>query len=189
MPANKILLKLKQLCLEHKVPIMRDKTLQVLTKLAKNKKILEIGSGFGYSSLSIWTNGQPKTITTLEKDKRCFEICKTYLKDTNITIHNTSAFDWFPTKQDKYDLLILDGPKSNQKTLFQKYLPFLNSDGYIFIDNTNLFSEIHQPTLRQKKLKQKVNDFKEFLKHLNPEKFQISFFDIEDGYCIIKLIK
>lgn len=189
MPTNKLLLKLKQLCLEHKVPIMRDKTLQVLIGLAKDKKILEIGSGYGYSSLSIWTKSQPKAITTLEKNKQSFEICKTYLKNTNITIHNVSAFDWMPPKDKKYDLLILDGPKANQETLFMKYLPYLNSDGLVFIDNINLFSEISQLTLRQKKLKQKVNNFKKFLKQLNPKKFQTFFDNIEDGYCIIKLTK
>lgn len=189
MVINKFLLKLKQLCLVHKVSIMRDKTLQALIQLAKDRKILEIGSGFGYSSLSIWTKGQPKAITTLEKDRQSFEICKTYFKNTNITIHNVSAFDWTPAKQEQYDLLILDGPKSNQITLFQKYLPFLKNNGYIFIDNINLFSKINQLTPRQIKLKRKVNDFKEFLKQLDPQKFQVSFFDIEDGYCTIKIIK
>lgn len=171
----------------HKVPIMRVKTLQTLTKLVKNKKVLEIGTGYGYSSLYMWTSGKPKTITTLEKDQHSFKIAIEHLRNTDIVIHNVSAFDWTPPKQEKYDLLILDGPKAKQEILFKKYLPFINNQGFIFIDNINLFSEISQLTVRQKKLKQKVDNFKLFLKRLDAKKFDVTFFDIEDGYCVVKL--
>ena len=82
--------------------------------------------------------------------------------------------------------MIIDGPKAKQEILFEKFSPYINKNGYIFVDNINIFSEIKNLTKRQKKLKQKVEKFKYFLEKLNPKKFNVKFFGIEDGFSIVQ---
>ena len=77
---SNILLKLKKICLKDKIPIMRPKTLETLSKLAMNKTILEIGTGYGYSSLFLFERAKPKAITTIEKNINSFKKAKFFLK-------------------------------------------------------------------------------------------------------------
>ena len=128
---------LKKIALENKVPIIMDDTLEVLTEILqthKPKKILEIGTALGYSSFFLAQSKQVKSIITLEKDLKRFEFAKNILfKFDNVKCINTSAFYFVSDK--KFDVIILDGPKSHQDQLFDKFKNNLKNGGMFFIDN------------------------------------------------------
>ena len=76
--------KFKQFNLYHQIPIMRDKTIDKLYHLFndyKNAEILEIGTGFGYSSLFLSKHKNIKKIISLEKDVKRFNVAKKWLAD------------------------------------------------------------------------------------------------------------
>ena len=76
----------------------------------------------------------------------------------------------------------MDGPKSKQKELFEKYSEFLNEDGYIIIDN--IFLKFIKQTKNSKLLLKKSEDFKLYLNELT--QWEVSIIDIEDGIAICK---
>ena len=63
---------LKQEALDENIPIMQDETIDFITDyIADNrvKKILEIGTAVGYSSIMMALSSPLVTVTTIEKDK------------------------------------------------------------------------------------------------------------------------
>lgn len=179
----------KQFNLDNNIPIMRNNTINKLYSLFdnyKNANILEIGTGFGYSSLFLAQHKNIKKIISLEKDPQRFKIAMQWLNNNKkIQLINISAFDYLPTQT--FDCIIMDGPKSKQELLFNRYSKFINDDGFIFIDNLNLFQYTNKiMTKNRLKIKKNVEQFKLFIKNLSNWKPKI--FDIDDGFAIVRRI-
>ena len=175
--------KIKKISIENKIPILRDKSTDFIAKILIEKNIvsiLEIGSGMGYSSVFFLSRKPDLKIVSIEKDKDGRNSSSDNGKNKNITFINECAFS-FSTNQ-KYDCIFLDGPKSKQKELFEKYSEFLNEDGYIIIDN--IFLKFIKQTKNSKLLLKKSEDFKLYLNELT--QWEVSIIDIEDGIAICK---
>lgn len=181
--------KFKQFNLDHNIPIMRDKTIDFLYHIFDNYQIaqvLEIGTAYGYSSKYLARHPSISKIITLENDTERFGVAQEYFKgETKIFPVNISAFDYEP-KQD-FDCIIFDGPKSNQEKLFKKYSPHLKPQGFIFIDNLNLFQHTDKVMTKNRiKLKDKVAAFKEFISNLSNQSWHVEIHDIDDGFAILR---
>ena len=179
----------KQFNLDNHIPIMRDKTINHLYHLFdryNNANILEIGTGFGYSALFLAKHKNIKKIISLEKDTKRFNVAKKWLNNNKkICLINISAFDYVPKQF--FDCLIMDGPKRKQTLLFNKFSNFINRNGFIFIDNLNLFQNINKPMTKNRlKLKKEVELFKSFIKNLSS--WNIKIFNIDDGFGIVRRI-
>ncbi|WEK82842.1 MAG: methyltransferase [Mycoplasma sp.] len=180
---------LKQLCLDKKIPIVRDQTLVIIVDLInKNnyKSLLELGTAYGYSSYAFITKSNLEHITTIELNHENYLIAKNNLSSLKkVECVNTNAFDFIPKQ--KYDVIFLDACKSKQEILFSKYKEYLNPNGVIIIDNLFLkkFDQLPTLTKNQKKLKEKVNQFYIWLTNLKDWKVIIK--DIDDGLAICSL--
>lgn len=177
---------LKKICIDNKIPILRDDSINKICEIININcfsNMLEIGSGFGYSSLYFFLNSKIKNIISLEKNIDNFFylslISQTY---KNITFINVDAFEY--NTENKFDLILIDGPKSKQNLLFEKYEKFLKENGIIIIDNIFMNNLRKLNTIRANKLIGKVDDFKNYLKSLND--WNIDFLDIGDGLAICK---
>ena len=181
--------KYKEFNIKNKIPIMRDKTLSHLIELAKtinHCKILEIGTAFGYSSFVLSQLENIKKIATLENNIERFDIAKNNLGHINkINFINESAFDF--TTSDKYDIIILDGPKSHQEKLIDKFKSNLETKGFFFIDNLFLKDVFNEKKLTKNKLslKNKLEKFNSYLNKLDKNDWDIKKFDVDDGYAIL----
>lgn len=180
--------KFKQFNLEHNIPIMRDKTIDYLYHIFDNYQIaqvLEIGTAYGYSSKYLARHPSISKIITLENDTDRFGVAQEYFKgETKIFPVNISAFDYEP-KQD-FDCIIFDGPKANQDKLFVKYSPHLKPQGFIFIDNINLFQNTDKEMTKNRiKLKSKVEAFKQYLQNLSGS-WHVEIHDIDDGFAVLR---
>ena len=64
---------------ENHVPIVRDKTLKKLLEISRKedvKKILEIGTAVGYSTIAMLKNNASVIMYTIEKDSERFQLAK-----------------------------------------------------------------------------------------------------------------
>lgn len=179
--------KFKQFNLYHQIPIMRDKTIDKLYHLFndyKNAEILEIGTGFGYSSWFLSKHKNIKKIISLEKDVKRFNVAKKWLADNKkIELINISAFDYLPNQL--FDCLIMDGPKRKQEILFNKFSKFISDNGFVFIDNLNLFQKTNKiMTKNRLNLKKSVEKFKLFI--TNIPNWNVKLFNIDDGFAIVR---
>lgn len=176
--------KIYKLSIEMNLPIVRDKTIGLIKKIIvdKNyKNILEIGGAIGYSSNQMLINKDIR-IDSLEIKKELNDLAIKLDKSQQINHFNVNAFDFVPTK--KYDLIFIDGPKSHQERLFNKYTNYLNDNGLIIIDNMylNKVRLVENKTKNQQKLIDKVDKFSKWL--INLKDWNVKIIDIDDGLAI-----
>lgn len=192
MEVKNKLIELKNICLNNNIPIVRDKTLElIINYIYKNNiySILEIGTAYGYSCLAFSLINQINYVETIEKNVENYKIATNFLNPLNIQklkLLNLDAFEYQTEK--KFDLIFIDGPKSNQIELFRKYCRFLSKNGTIFIDNLYLNKIRNIPnenkTKSQKNIIKKVDEFVEYLKTQNEWNFEL--IDIDDGVGIVR---
>ena len=154
---------------EQDIPIIEDSGLETVLqflKLKKPKRILEIGSAIGYWAIMI-SRHTGAEVVTIERDpknyeKACEYIARSTVKD-KIKIHLADAleFDISQLENQVFDVIFVDAAKSAYQRFFEKYEPFLASDGlmisdnllfhgHIFIDKEDLSSNLRDLTRKIK---------------------------------------
>ena len=126
----------------------------------------------------------------MEKNKFNFTFAFNWIKKFSFKKINPILIDAFDYKPNKiYDLIFIDGCKSNQEILFNKYKKYLSINGYIIIDNLFLKKIRNLPfykrTKNQQKLIDKLDKFINFLE--NQIEFDFKLIDIDDGVGVLKL--
>lgn len=179
---------LKQICISDNIPIIRDDVIEYFVTFFRNNNIqtiLEIGTGYGFSSLLFLSLNNNTKITTIEKDENRIEIAKKFLTERTKII-KTDIRD-FETNE-KYDFIFLDGPKSCQIEIFEKLKDNLSKNGTIIIDNVFLNDlSKKSDSKRVKKIIEKNNKFIDYLKKLDDWNFNIV--NIGDGIGELKKCK
>ncbi len=128
---------------ENNVPILSWQSaefLEQLIKIVKPKRVLEIGTAIGYSSIRIAKNLKKKSkLTTIEMSKDNLELAKKYFAKSEVNkkikLVFGNALDVIPTLNKKYDFIFLDADKNYYKKLFDLSLNHLKKGGIIFVDN------------------------------------------------------
>ena len=176
------------------VPIMQDEGIEFLLDFIKKnkiKKILEIGTAVGYSSIKMALLGSDVTITTIERDENRYKEAVKNIKDFGLNNQiNTILSDAMDVElSDKFDLIFIDAAKARNIDFFEKFKFNLNDNGYIITDNLKFhgfvdmeLSEIDSRNIRG--LVRKIRNYIDFLKR-NVE-FETEFFDLGDGVSVSK---
>ncbi len=176
---------LKDLALQMKFPIVSDEGLGFLIdKIKENetKKLLEIGTGIGYSAVML--EEYVDSITTIERNIYIYKIAKMNIEKYSsgkITLINADALEL--SLEDKYDLIFIDAAKAQYRKMFNKFKNNLTDDGIIVCDNLSFHNLKPENVSRNTKaLLRKISNFKEFLK-TNIE-FETTFIDVGDGMSV-----
>ncbi|WP_031489374.1 O-methyltransferase [Ureaplasma canigenitalium] len=181
-----------KLCIEKNIPILRWQTFQYIVEKINNNQYqsyLEIGTAFGYSSIGIYTFcSSINKINTIEKNNVHYLTAKSYIdqiNDPSFVIVNEDAFEYTPSST--FDVILIDGPKQKQQQLITKYLPYLNQNGIMFIDNLYLkkFRNQEHKTPYMEKVLNDLNQLLIWLK--NNDQFDFTLIDIDDGLGLITL--
>lgn len=142
---NALLHDLEYYASENKIPIAEPETarlLSVITKLLRPKKILEVGTAIGYSSI-IMADGLTRDgkILTLEYDPEKTMIARKNieragLSDT-ITVTEADAKDYlsYLDEDESYDMIFLDGPKAHYIFMLDDAVRLLRKGGLLISDN------------------------------------------------------
>jgi predicted O-methyltransferase YrrM len=162
---------LEKLCLKNRIPILdRDAAdfLKLQLKIKKPKRVLEIGTAYGFSTLLTAKNTPLTTeIVSVEIDVERAEtarreIAKTAFGD-KITIKIGDALDVLLYFNKKFDFIFLDAAKGQYLYLFEYIFDLLEPGGILLADNVLYKGKV----LSDKKTKHKnrtiVNNLKEYL--------------------------
>ncbi len=156
------------------VSISQCHFLHLIIKTSKIKKILEIGTFTGLSSLTMSLalpdNGK---LTALDKNAKTTEVAEKFFKKakqenkikTIIKLALESLRD-LKKKNEKFDLIFIDADKENYINYFNESLDLICKDGLIVIDNVLWHGEVLDKT-RQDKL---TVGIREFNTHVNNDK-------------------
>ncbi len=115
--------------------------LSFLSKMLCPKRILEIGTFTGYSTLclaeGLVSNGR---LDTIEVNDELESLIRRHFAlspfEQQITLHIGDAKELLPTLQGPYDLIFMDADKREYDTYYDLCLPLLSPNGCLLVDNT-----------------------------------------------------
>jgi predicted O-methyltransferase YrrM len=128
---------------KNKIPILNKHSIAFLEQIVimiKPKRVLEIGTAIGYSSIRIARLlARQSSLHTIEKSKENISIAKENIAkaklQNKIKIFEGDALRILPQLNKKYDLVFLDSDKEDYKILFDYSMLLLKKGGVIFVDN------------------------------------------------------
>lgn len=128
---------------ENGVPIVQKETgvfLEFMTSMKKPKKILELGTAVGFSSILMYESaGTEPDIITIERDENMIEMAKINLERFNLTdkikIEQGDCLEVLERLDDKFDLIFMDAGKGHYNHFLPHCLRLLKEDGIIVADN------------------------------------------------------
>lgn len=143
---NEILKNLYESALEHRnahlcgaVPYQNGEFLMDFSSSIKPKRILEIGTGVGYSTVCLALGNKRAFIDTIDKDADHISLARENCEKLglkNVIFHESKAEDMFPQLSGPYDLIFYDG-FTPQKKFVAQFERLLRKGGVAL--STNLF--------------------------------------------------
>lgn len=182
---------LKDYASQNSVPIMFDEGIEFIVNYIKENDvrfILEIGTAIGYSAIKFAQINPEIRIFTIEYDieryQKAVENITKLILDDQITVFLGDALKFDFTE--KFDLIFIDGAKSQYINFFEKYKNNLSENGVFISDNLFFHGMVENPELTQNystiKLIRKLKRYIDFLK-ANPQ-FETTFYQIGDGVAV-----
>src|SRR5215203_5292190 len=169
---------------------LQGKFLEMVSRMIRPEKILEIGTFTGYSALclakGLRDNGSLHTIEIREDDansaKTFFD--QSFFKE-KIILHIGDALQIVGKLDDMWDLVFIDADKENYINYFNLVLPKVNQNGFILADNVLFHGEVLEAEIKGKAAKaiQAFNDY--LLTRTDVERLMLPF---RDGLMLIRKI-
>ena len=163
--------------------------LELITKISKAKKVLEIGTFTGLSTLSI-SLGLPEdgTIIALDKNNKTNKVASNFFKKANQnkkikTIIKPALESLKQLKNDSFDIIFIDADKDNYKNYYDNVIDLVKKDGLIIIDNVLWHGEVADIN-NNDKFTSIIRDFNKHVK--NDNKTEQVIIPIGDGLTVCR---
>ena len=195
MKKEEILSKIKEEALLNHVPILMDESMnliEVILKLKKPNKILEVGSAVGYSAIcfSKYLTGENSKVKTIELNEERYRVAvsninKMQLED-KIEIINADATKYLATIPDdeKYDVCFIDAAKGQYNVFLEQALRLTKSGGIIIADNV-LWKGRVLGEYNEHRHRTAVTRLRTYLKTISEnDKLESKVFNIGDGVAV-----
>lgn len=192
---NDLDLELKEYAKNNHVPIILDEGLsflELLIKLAKPKKILEIGTAIAYSAIRMSRVCNSLVYTIERNDLMYNEAIKNISKaklEKNIIVFHTDALEAFDlVKDNEFDMIFIDAAKAQYQKFFDIYTPLLSKNGFVVCDNMDFHGLIadkehyNDQSRGVRGIIRKLSKFHDNL--LNNSNFNTVVYDIGDGIAV-----
>ena len=162
---------LEKLCLKDQIPIIdRDAAdfLKLQLKIIKPERVLEIGTGYGFSTLLIAKNTpQNSKITSIEIDALRTETARKEIKKSayaeKINIKTGDALDILMYLKQNFDFIFLDAAKGQYLYLFEYIMELLAPAGILMADNVLYKGKVLKDKKTRAKIRTIVNNLKKYL--------------------------
>ena len=163
--------------------------LEFITKISKAKKVLEIGTFTGLSTLSI-SLGLPEDgiIIALDKNNETNKVALNFFKKANQnkkirTIIKPALESLKQLKNDSFDIIFIDADKDNYKNYYDNAIDLAKKDGLIIIDNVLWHGEVADIS-NNDKFTNIIRDFNKYVK--NDNKTEQVIIPIGDGLTVCR---
>lgn len=187
---HKVIEELEKLAKKDNVPILRESERKLLFETVmkcKPKRILEIGTGIGFSAILMASADKDVKIDTVEKDVKRYETALKYIEKANLSnrIHCFSgdADEVINTLVGNYDFVYLDGPKGQYLKHLKKIEKLLTDNAIIVADNVlfrNLVRGDEYPPHRYRTI---VVNLRKYLSYVE-NTYETKIYEEGDGMAI-----
>lgn len=185
------LMKIKAYAAREAVPIIQDESSEFICNYIEEhdvKRVLEIGTAIGYSSIRFAQVKDDVEVVTVELDIDRYIVAQENIKacglENRISAFNEDALTFQP--EGLFDLIFIDGPKAQYIKFFEKYKENLAPDGVIISDNLSFHGMVEDLSLTHnystKKLVKKIIKYINFLKE--NQEFHTDFYECGDGISV-----
>lgn len=167
---------------------LQGKLLEMISRMIRPKKILEIGTFTGYSALclakGLTEDGILHTIELREKDA---SLARHYFNRSSsarqIILHTGNALEVVPALEEQWDLVFIDADKVSYTEYFKLILPRVRQGGFILADNVFFHGEAMDPEGKGKNGKA-IRAFNAFIRERNDiDKMMIT---LRDGLYLLR---
>ena len=201
-PLNPALEKLRATNEDAGIPLILKETegmLSVLLDICKPRKILEIGTAYGYSSIFFSCKCPEAHITTIDRAEKflnhAFKNIDEFGLRDRITVLQGEASEVLRDLNDdsnemnSYDFVFIDAGKTHYKEYFELSESLCKSGALIVCDNILMSGWIYDRSLPgAKRHRTNAKYMREFLEYLkNREDISVSVSGGGDGLAVIKL--
>lgn len=193
---NNIFKDLELYAKEHSIPIIEKDGLEILLKIVEEqnpKNILEVGTAIGYSALKM-NSISNSNIITFERDHKMIKEAKKNIKEAKkenkIKIIEEDFLEYDISQLEKFDLIYIDGAKSQYYNFFKKVESKLSKNGVIIFDNLLFHDFVFNEDKKKnasKNLKQLIRKLEDFIIKIEKEEgYEFTFERKGDGIGILK---
>jgi caffeoyl-CoA O-methyltransferase len=161
--------------------------LATLVALSGARRILEIGTFTGYSSISMASALPPDGgLITCDVDPTTTEIARRYMDESGhgqkIEIRLGPALETLPTLEGPFDIVFIDADKPNYRNYYEAALPLLADDGLLIADNV-----LWSGRVVEEDGDESTQAIKEFNEHVRADDRVVSvMLTVRDGMTLIR---
>ncbi len=168
---------------------LQGKFLELISKMLQPSRILEIGTFTGYSAIclakGLIENGM---LHTIEINDEMQNFLHTYFAKAGlankIQLHIGDANQIIPTLNETFDLVFIDGEKTQYISYYNLILPKLRSGGIILADNVLWYNKVLEKPENADAQTRGILNFNEFVK--NDNRVEKVILPIRDGISLIR---
>ncbi len=171
---------------------VQGKFLEMIVRMLRPHRVLEIGTFTGYSALSMAAGlADDALLDTCEADDELEDMIRSFLDRsehvTKIRLHIGSALDIVPTLGEVYDLVFIDGDKREYIDYYNMLMDngLVRSGSYIMADNILWYGKVAQPIDRHDKQTQVIDAFNRMV--LADERVENVIIPVRDGINMIRV--
>jgi len=180
---------------ENGVPIVQKESgvfLEFMTSMKKPKRILELGTAIGFSSILMYqASGTEPEIVTIERDEKMIELANLNLNKFNLShkikIEEGDCLEVLERLDEPFDLIFMDAGKGHYNHFLPHCLRLLNKDGIIVADNVLFRGMVASPELVKRRKITIVKRMRTYLELVTQDKGLItSVIPMGDGIAVTK---
>ena len=150
---------------------LQGKLLEMLVRMMRPKRVLEIGTFTGYSALSMARGLEEGAfIDTIEVDDELEEIAAKYFEASEygerIRQHVGSALDVVPRLGEVYDMVFIDGDKREYPAYYDMLMDggYVRSGSILMADNILWYGKVAEPIAHNDKHTEAIVEFNRMVK-------------------------
>ncbi len=171
------------------ISISQCQFLHLIIKISNIKKVLEIGTFTGLSTLSMaLALSDDGKIIALDKNNETNKVATDFFKKANQehkikTLIKPALESLDEIKNEKFDLIFIDADKNNYIKYYEHSLKLLSKNGLIIIDNVLWYGEV----VNQKNTDKFTKNIKEFNNHISKdERIEKLIVPLGDGMTVCR---
>lgn len=167
--------------------VFQGNLLSIISKIKNPRKILEIGTYSGYSTLCLADGlNDDGQIHTIDKNEELLHIQNKYfdksIHQKKIIQHTGNALNIIPNLNLKFDIVFIDADKENYSEYLKMILPNMNKGAVLITDNILWHGKVVN---QDKEIDYKTRKIAEFNKNLaNESSLKSIIIPIRDGISI-----